>query len=387
MLQSFFTGLSGMLGFSKSLDTVSNNVANMNTPGYRGTSTFMRDVVGENGSGFGATVGDTATRTSSGDIKQTGNETDIAIVGEGLFVLQNESGDYFYTRAGQFIFNEENMLVDSTGDFFVMGLNEDSNLERIDISEQRILPPVATTNIDLKGALASTDDSHQITPIPIYDASGISHDLTLTLRNPTDSINLWTVEVTNNLGDILGDGEIRFNSDGSLLENFNQISITTSLSGSEQTINFNFGEPNTVTGARQSLSGASNLVTGTVDGNAPLGLTGVKFNEKGVMILQYSNGDTHDGSQIAVASFSNEQNLERSTGAMFTAKDDQTPTIRRPAEEGMGKIKGESIELSNVDLTQEFADILIIQRGYQASSQVMSVANELIEQLYNGTRG
>lgn len=385
MLQSFFTGLSGMFSFSKSLDNVSNNVANMNTPGFRGTNTFLKSVTGSGEQGYGTTVDSTSTRLSPGEVRQTGNETDLAITGHGLFILRNGEGERFYTRAGQFVFDENNVLVDSITGYEVMAITESDNLARIDITDNRLLPAVPTSNIAFTGNLLSTSEEHALTPVTIISSSGESVDLTLQFTNPPATDDVWTVDILDENDTILATNQIQFDAAGTPLAGFNQFDAALNIDGEVQTINFNFGDPGSLSGTTQ-LSGASNLGANSIDGNAVLGLMNISFTEDGTVTFHYTNGDEQAGSQIALASFANEQNLERISGSIFKSRNDSLATIGRANSESLGKIQGGSIELANVELTQEFADMLIIQRGYQASSQVMSVANELIEELYNNTR-
>src|SRR3989338_4305570 len=112
MLQAFFNGLSGLFAFSKGLDNVSNNVSNMNTPGFRGSDTFYRSVSGQDVQGLGAGETGTEFRTKPGDPRQTGSLTDLAISGAGYFVLRDGSDEVFYTRSGQFQINADGYLVD-----------------------------------------------------------------------------------------------------------------------------------------------------------------------------------------------------------------------------------------------------------------------------------
>ena len=387
MFQSFFNGLSGMFSFSRGLDNVSNNVANMNTPGYRGTDTFLRSVNGSDGQGYGASMEGTTTRQTSGEIRQTGNNTDLAITGTGFFVLRNENNELFYTRAGQFQFDENNILIDTATKMEVMGITDGNNLERIDITEQRIIPADPTSEISFSGNLSSTASDHSVTDVTIIDASGESHTLTINFTNPTDTDNTWTVEVLNSDDEVIGTGEIQFALDGSPLADANSFDITTTLAGVDQTITLNFGEPGSFSRTTQFSSSSSSLGANEINGHGVLGVTSVEFNAEGIVQLNYSNGETEEGQTIALASFANEANLDITSGNLYQSKDNMAAEFGQPDNLGLGKIRGGSIELSNIDLTQEFADILIIQRGYQASSRVMSVSNELIEQLYNSTRG
>ena len=376
-----------MFSFSKALDNASNNIANMNTPGFRGTNTFFQSVLSDGGQGVGTSVQGTSIRLESGEIRQTGNSTDMAISGEGMFVLRNDNGDLFYTRAGQFGLNSNNVFADNATDMDVMAISASGNLEPIDLTEQRILPAVASTGIQFAGNLSSTDTEFEISSVTIFDAGGDTHDLTLAFANPVGSTDIWNIDVQDSNGNSLGTGEIRFDNTGSPLATFNTFDVNLTLSGATQTVTFSFGEPGSFSGTTQFSSSTSTVGISDVDGNGILGLTNVSVDDSGIMQLAYSNGDIKEGPQIALASFADESNLEPVSGSLYQANSRTPAEYGRPSENTFGQILGGSIELSNVDLTQEFADIMIIQRGYQASSRAMSVANELVEQLYNNTRG
>jgi flagellar hook protein FlgE len=123
------------------------------------------------------------------------------------------------------------------------------------------------------------------------------------------------------------------------------------------------------------------------DGHGILAVNGIQFDEKGVMQLTYSETEKRSGPQVALATFPNESALHLEGGRLISGATVQQRDIGRPGDTGFGRITGFSLEMSNVDLTREFADMIVIQRGYQASSRVMTVSNEMIEQLYNSTRG
>lgn len=138
MLQAFFNGLSGLFSFSKGLDNVSNNVSNMNTPGYRGSDTFYRSVNGQGGEGIGAKVAGTEVRVKPGEARQTGNSMNAAVDGNGYFVLRDENGNFFYTRAGQFQVDKDGYLVDSVSQRRVAGMSASGSC-RISISTRSAL--------------------------------------------------------------------------------------------------------------------------------------------------------------------------------------------------------------------------------------------------------
>ena len=389
MLQSFFNGLSGMFSFAKGLDNVSNNVANMNTPGFRGSDSFLRNVGTNGDGGYGTSMQGTSTRLSAGEIRQTGNATDLAINGTGFFVVKNDKGDLFYTRAGQFSFNEDGVLIDSATEMEVLGISEGSNLNSINIEDAKSKAAEATSTISLAGALSSADTTHTIENVTVFDSTGQSHNLKLVFTKPDTTSKTWTFEIFEDDDEtVLGTGQVGFGSTDVLLIGLNESEVELSFDGISQTVNFYFGEAGSVsntTGA--GIDENSTLGIREADGHGALGLSSVKFDEEGNIEYTYSNGDTELGPQLAIASFSDESKLHLISGSLFRANENMNPTYGQADNLGLGAIVGGSIELSNIDLTQEFADILIIQRGYQASSQVMSVSNELIEQFYSSTRG
>lgn len=391
MFQSIFNSLSGMFSFSRSLNTVSNNVTNMNTPGFRGSDTFFSNIAG----GRGTQIAGEGLRTGSGDIRETGNETDLAIQGSGFFVLTDDAGNVFYTRAGQFRFNEEGLLVDSVSGYRVMGFDNNGALTVIDKDNYRLLPAAATTAVRINGNLAPVIDPNappvttRINSITIFDAAGATHTLTATfVSNTAVTPGSFLVTITNEAGATIGSGEVRFGGDGRLLTGFNTLTATLPVNGTNQAITFNFGAPgNGPIDGIVSFGGTSNATATVTDGHAVLGLRELKFTEKGVMEFIYSDSEKRTGPQVALAVLPNESSLSLSGGRLISGIVASEREIGRPGDGRFGRISGRSLELSNIDLTQEFADMIIIQRGYQASSRVMTVSNEMLEQLYNSTRG
>ncbi|MDO8330493.1 MAG: flagellar basal-body rod protein FlgF [Fluviicoccus sp.] len=390
MLQAFYNGLSGLLSFSKGLDNVSNNVSNMNTPGFRGTGTFFRSVGGgdSDGSGYGSEIAGTSLRTEAGELRQTGTDTDLAIKGKGYFILRTDAGNLLYTRSGQFKLDKDNVLVDSVSGLRLAGLDATGNLVDLNITPQLTLPPKPTTKIDLVGNLVTGSTTHSISTVKVFDANGGVQTLTINFSNQSTATapNSWKVTVANG-ATTLKEGEVRFGADGSPLAGFNTVTATLTVNGQAQDIVLDFGTPGSLSKSTQFSGASSSLAAKVIDGSALAGLTTFSFDESGVMKFTYSNGEKKDGAQLAMADFAEESSLIQGEKAMFKAPENMSPQIGKPNSVQFGKIQGGYIELSNVDLAQEFGDILIIQRGYQASSRVMTVANEMLDQLYNNTRG
>lgn len=384
MFQALFNSLSGLFSFSRSLNTVSNNVSNMNTPGFRGSDSFFTNISGGHGTG----IRGEGMRTQAGDIRQTGNPTDLAIDGEGYFILRDEGGNLYYTRAGQFRFNEAGLLVDTVQGYEVMAMDASGNLVSIDFDDYRTIPAAVTTTVHFSGNIVPGSATASVDSITVFDASGISHKLTAKFTDNSDETpGSFLVAVTDGSGATVGSGEVRFGTDGTLLQGFSEMAVTLSYGGTEQSVSLKFGTPGALDGMMSLTGMASNLSAKVDDGHGILSATNVSFDEKGVLQLVYSQTEKRQGPQIGLAVFPNEAALHLSGGRLISGTTVNEREIGRPGEGRFGRIASGSLEMSNVDLTQEFADMIIIQRGYQASSRVMTVSNEMLEQLYNSTRG
>jgi flagellar hook protein FlgE len=385
MLQSLYNSLSGLFAFSKSLDTISNNISNMNTPGFRGSDSFFENVMGE----AGTRVQGTGVRTAEGQIEQTGNATELSINGEGLFILRDPaSGNYYYSRAGQFQFDGDGYLVDSVSSYHVQGIDANGELADINISELRTLPAAATSTVNITGNLSPQDASSTIQSLTVYDATGNAHTYSATLTNNTATTpGSWQVSLLDSAGQSVANGEIRFNSDGSIQAGYNTVVADLTLGGQSQAVTLNFGAPGTVSGATDYSGVQSNLVGSPKDGHAAIGVASLAFDQNGVLNLTYSDQETRQGPRVALAAFADETSLQLLNGRLYEDPPNQARTLGGAGEGLFGKIAGGSLEMSNVDLTRELADMIVIQRGYQANSRVMTVTNDMLQELYNSTRG
>ena len=391
MFSSILSAFSGLLGFSKGLDVISNNVANLNTPGFKASELQFRDLFYRSGltradgrtEQIGEGVGADSTRTkfNQGQFRDTGNPLDLAIDGNGFFILQKD-GATFYTRNGQFDFNSDGILVERGSQARVLGLRG-GRLGEISVAGLRVSPPRATTEVKFTGNLSSGSASHQITNAQVIDAAGGSHNLTINFtNNNTVASGSWLIEVQEGTTTV-GSGEIRFKGDGSPQTGFNAVTFDFAPAGAPSTaVTLNFGEPGGVSGSTSFSAGTtSDLRVDTQSGFGVGSLVESSFSETGVLTLKYSNGQTTTQDQLALASFANPQRLTLSGDNLFQVPADEVPVVAAPSDQGMGKLAPRQVELSNVELTEQFTDIVVIQRGFQASSQVISVANEMAQQL------
>lgn len=384
MFQALFNSLSGLFSFSRSLDTVSNNVSNMNTPGFRGSDSFFANIDG----GYGTSIAGQGLRPQPGDLRQTGTPTDMAVEGEGYFVLRDRSGELHYTRAGQFRFNDSGVLVDTVTGYDVMAIGDDGALTQIDINAYRTMEAKPTTRVKVGGNLATrtVTATSPATPInatmTVYDTVGATHALSVVFLQ-TDNIGNYSLTIKDETGFTVYSDTVRF-SGGRLLTP-NVATFDLSYAGKTQQVTLDFG---TSTSGLSAMSGVSDPPKLTVeDGHGVLGISSMAFDDKGILRLSYSSTETREGQRVALAIFPNEGDLRLAGGRMLDNSSIREVEHGRAGQGRFGRISGGSVELSNIDLTREFADMIIIQRGYQASSRVMTVSNEMIEQLYNSTRG
>jgi flagellar hook protein FlgE len=396
MLDAIYIGLTGLTGYSKDLTIIGNNAANLNTPGFKSQQLLFTDLfyqaklAADNGGStrldIGAGLNTPATRRNfkPGELRQTGGDQDVAIEGNGFFVLRRD-GQTFLTRDGQFSFDEQGFFVSSVQNARVAAL-VGGDLHDININDLRTVAGRATSRIEFAGTLNTNDAAtapHTVGSIPVFDSAGGSHTFAVKFTNNGNvTPSSWLVEVTDERNTVLQSGEIRFGSDGTPAAGFNSIVVASPSGASGSQINLFFGDPGSTTGARSLSAAASDLRLATQDGLAAGSLTRATFDIDGALALTYSNGLNTKGDRLAIATVRGEQSLEPREGNLFVAPDDDGMALGTANTGPFGKVQAGRVEISNVDLAQEFSDLIISQRGYQASSQVISAANEMIQQLF-----
>ncbi|ABE53357.1 protein of unknown function DUF1078-like protein [Shewanella denitrificans OS217] len=391
MLQAFYTGLSGLNSYSKNLDNVSNNIANMNTAGYRGMDSFYQALGGDSDKpGLGAQISGLGYRFSVGDIRQTGNDFDLAITGTGFFALL-DGEKVFYTRTGQFEFDQNNVLVDKNTGFKVAGIDSNGQLSEINLLSYQAIKPTATTKLSLTGNLSPLDDVHQISSAKMINSLGEEVDLSIKFTNEKATFpNQWKVEILDDKGIVLHSDSVKFGPDGTPeVGSGSFIFNLADSSGNTTPIDITVGTIGDFSAVTQtSATGVdSNVTLHAVDGKGVGQLVKRSFDPQGRVTLNYSNGDKVTPFTIAMVDFDDISTLSIESGTVFKASDLESRVLGKAGEGRFKQLATSSIEMSNVDLSQEFADMLVIQRGYQASSRILNVANQMIEQLYENTRG
>jgi flagellar hook protein FlgE len=397
MLDSIYVATSGLTGHQKGLKTISGNVSNLNSPGFKGLQAQFTDVflsqggdasTGENLTpGGGLRVLSPMVNFSAGELRETDRDMDVALDGPGFFVVQNKDGETFYTKNGRFDLNADGQLVLLDTDLTVMAAGDNSTLTPMSISALRVSLPKTTTEITLAGNLSSTGTAHVIDGVKVFDSLGQARTVKLDFKvaTTTDSTSgtttnipgTWDVTVLEGTTS-LGTGQLKVSSGlpDPLADRFTfQLTVSGGTSAavtvllSDQVTGFSSGTTST-------------LATSKVDGNAGGTVTSTAFDNKGALVVTYTNTLKATGPRLAIAEFAMPESLEPVSGTLFAASDmESTPRLIEAGS--TTKLKLASLELSNVDLTDQFSTMILIQRGFQASSQVLSTASEMIQSLYD----
>lgn len=409
---AMFSGVSGLNTNAQAMSVIGNNLANTNTIGFKGARTIFSDLLSSsiNGSGGfsqvgrGVNVSKVDNIYSQGTFEGTESSTDVAIEGEGFFLLQ-EPGDEttYYSRAGAFRFDENGYLVNPEG-FRVQGKQYDINGALVagdpsDIQVQNtglIAANVTTTmsfdtNLDagsvpIAGAWdpADTATYHYAASTEVFDTLGQSHVISVYFTKTASNAWAWRYTAEDVTGAAVGQaagaaaaGTITFNPDGSLL---------AGGTGALPAMNWNNGStatPVAVTFNTTQFDSESVVIAQNQNGYGAGNLTDVGINSDGVILATYSNGEQTKVANLVLGKFKNANGLEAAGSNLFLASDDSgSPRVGLPGPE-LGNIFTNSLEQSNVDMGQEFVRMITVQRGFQANSKIISTVDELLGELIN----
>jgi flagellar hook protein FlgE len=395
MLGAIYVGLSGMNAYSRGLQTISNNVANLNSPGYKATATNFSDVFSYGGgggqtffSGLGGSQAGNGVRFTEarvdfgqGDLRQSEGDLDLAIQGSGFLVLLKD-GNTYYSRTGQFIVDKEG-FVSQAGTGYRLGvLDGTGRAVALNLDTKRTSAPIATSNIRFADNLSSSATTATITDIAVFDSLGGKQTWQAKFDKVTGATGEWTVTVTDQTGTEVGIQALKF-SGSSVAPATNKLTFTKTVADANPlsvVLDFSSGVTSFSAGTTSTLRAAS------ADGNGVGALTTVTLDELGQVKLSYSNSKTELQGFVALADFRDPQQLRRLSGGLFENSGNGPMRVISSGTEGIGRLLAKQSEASNVDLSQQFGDLILIQRGFQASSQVVSITNDMIQQLF-GIRG
>lgn len=417
---SFSTALSALSANSTAIDVVGNNLANLNSPGFKSSDVVFRDLVtqslgaglGETQVGFGTAQPLTVRQFTQGALQTTSGLLDAAVQGDGFFVAKNSNGDTFYTRAGNFQTDKSGNLLTDTG-FSVQGWTNvassqggvDTNgpIGNIVVPVGTLKPPSATTRItvdlNLNSAAAADTTSDFSTPITVYDSLGTSHVVTLNFEKA--GAGQWNYKVTVPGEDVTGgvsgtpfeidgaSGTLSFsNQDGLLTDPASGSPIVFTIPGladSAKDLNLTW-DPYTAAGVGRITQFGQKSAPSAVwqDGSAAAGLDRVGLADGGQILAHYTDGTQVVMGQVALASIRNPGALVAAGNNNFQiSADTATPSVGVPGTGGRGTIVGGSIEASTVDIAQEFTRLIVYQRGYEANSKVITTADSMSQTTIN----
>jgi len=413
MFTSFSTALSALNATSTAIDVVGNNLANMNSTGFKTANMSFSDLVtqslgaglGSTQVGFGTATPLTLTNFSQGAIQTTPDGLlNGAISGEGFFLVQDPtSGNTQYTRAGDFQTDARGNLMTANG-YFVQGWNADATgaidtnapVANLIVPVGTLQPPVATTTISAGMNLDSsaTPGTNFSDTITIYDSLGTSHQLTFTFTETSPNnwsyvANLAAADLSDPTTAQVGTGTLVFQTDGTLdfTQTANPVQFTlpqfSDGATAGGTITWNLQNANG-SGTITQFDQASASSSSTQDGQPASQLVNVGLGDGGVILAQYSDGQQVTVGRIALASIANPDSMVAvgNNNYMLSSRS-ASPNIGVPGTGGRGTIQGASLEASNVDIATQFTNLIVYQRGYEANGKVVTTANQLSQDTIN----
>jgi flagellar hook protein FlgE len=429
---ALFAGVSGINANGNAMNIIGDNIANVNTVGFKSSRAVFFDLlsadVGGTKVGLGSRMADAHRPFVQGGVETTNSVTDMAIQGRGLFVLRDTAGASYYTRAGQFTLDDGGNLVNPAG-LRVQGYGLDSagnistGLTDIVIN-QTVVSPTVTSTITLTANLDATSTtpatatpstvnagSGLISDAPgtwfasanfssvqtVYDSLGQGHDLTYLFRKT--GANTWSYNIVANGGEItggtagnlerIGTGTLAFNPDGSFNaagSTIGAISIPATGAGSWS----NGAAAQAISAANQAFSGttqyaqASSVNVLEQNGSQSGVLRGITIGADGVITGQFTTGGTQPLFRVALADFASPEGLTHSGNSLFLESPESGPVlIGAPTNGSFGSVLSGSLELSTVDLATEFVKMVTTQRAFQASSRTITVTDTLLEEVSN----
>ena len=450
MMRSLYSGVSGLKNHQIRMDVIGNNVSNVNTHGYKSERATFMDMISQNVSGasepqdnigginpkqigLGMMFASIDKIMTQGSLQTTGNNTDLAVSGEGFFVLGKGDKEY-YSRAGLFSVDKEGFYVHTPTGMRVKGwnANQDGELNSASTSLENVrIPlyvktPAKETNFvrfasnlnqnleivpadiapaNLQAYFNSKEGRGRIhtTTINIFDSQGEEHELKLEFYKT--AINTWAVntslaDATNVSVNTLGSApkntsnfQLSFNPNGSLA---NVSDGTDALNTGSLAVDLNFsvaGDP-TLRNIRLDLGSvglydgitqfAANSTTKAAeqDGYTMGYLEAFVIDQTGTVTGTFSNGVKQALAQVALATFSNPAGLEKEGETKFSySLNSGDPNIGRATDEGKGLIQAGVLEMSNVDLAEQFTDMIVTQRGFQANSRSITTSDQMLQEL------
>jgi flagellar hook protein FlgE len=403
MIGSLFAGISGLNANATAMTVIGDNIANVNTTAFKANRSSFANVLSQSlGGAMGSDIGrgvefwGTSPMWTQGSLENTGSATDMAINGKGFFIVQDDTGSNFYTRAGQFILDNVGDMVNPDG-LVVQGYEIDAdgnlgNLTDVSIPGERISPPSATTeftfdiNLDSQTAPNATYSTSQT----VFDSLGNAIPLTLTFTKQA-AAQSWLVapSVPPAAGTAaIDDATITFDDTGNLnmaaAANKTLTITLTNGAATPQAITWDLFDAGVSLGDVTGFSSASSTTFQYQDGYTAGVLRGISVDDNGVITAAYSNGQLTPTFQIALADFPSYEGLAKMGKNLYAESIKSGQPMPGVAGNGrLGSISPSAVEMSNIDLAQEFVKMITTQRAFQANSRVITTSDEILSELIN----
>ncbi len=414
LYSSFYASLSGLTANAGALSVIGNNLANLNTVGFKGSSSGFQDLfnatlngVGTQGNGnpiqvgLGTRLGAIQQNFGQGSFQSTSNVTDMAISGSGFFVLESYAGARAYTRAGSFSINKTGALVDPNGNQ-VMGWNRIGNqitttnaIAPVQINMGITSPPAATTEFSAYTNLdsnARAGDQYSM-PVQIYDSLGSPHSMiftytksTVAAGDPAAATAAWDLAISTDGGaTVTGPTRVTFDTNGTLLSPAADPTLT--LTGwangaTSPTLTWDLWRSGSAT--LTGYSAPSTTSNTAQDGFGAGTIRSLIVDQDGLVVGNFTNGQTIPLAQVALATFANQNGLSKQGDNTWTETlSSGSGNVGLANEGGRGAVLGANLELGNVDVAEEFTKLIITQRGYQANGRVVTTSDELMQETLN----
>jgi flagellar hook protein FlgE len=431
LYSALYAGVSGLGAQASAMATVADNITNVNTIGYKGVSAQFQTLVTDgrvrsNYSAGGVSATPKALISKQGLLQASSSLTDIGIDGSGFFVVRSGTGDdVSFTRAGSFTPDSQGYLRNSAG-YYLQGWPLDADGNYVDNGNLNTLQSIRpnaltgsampTSKIALRANLQSTATpitgayvpgsmaSGALSPqfsrsVDVYDAQGTSHRLTFNFVKT--AANEWVAEISGNPADIktvggapvatglLASGKVKFNPDGSLdlagsdPALFANLDIGWTNGAGSTPIRLSLGSDDGLDGLTQSAN-ESGLLSSSVDGGMLGTVASVEISDAGIVSAIFEDGTSRAIYQLPIATFQNPDGLTRIGGnAYMMSQDSGNFAINKPGALGAGTIAAGKLEASNVDLAQEFSNMILFQRAYSASSKIITTVDDMLQEVSN----
>ena len=413
LISSLFAGVTGLTANSQAMEIIGDNISNVNTVGFKSSKAVFSDIFSTiltNGSttsqlGRGSQLQGTIKQFTQGSFESSSNALDLAIDGSGFFVVSptNTTGTFF-TRAGQFRLNQNGLVQAITGEILqgqqITNDTVSTSISDIDLAGVQSTPQATTTftlgaNLDASTSAATTFTS----PITIFNSVGNQVTLSAQFTKAANA-NRWTYAITTSEGTVTSgaSGSVTFDTNG-------QLSLVRGAAVADQSIVIDFSSASTPA-ATQTLSWDLANAAGTAtngkltgfaaesnnnslvqDGFTTGTLTGLAVSDKGVIAGLFNNGQTDDLYQVTLADFLAPSGLTRQGSNLFSESEESGQGVLGLARTGgFGAIVGQSLELSNVDLAEQFITMIQTQQAFQAASRIITTIDDLLTESVNLVR-